>query len=622
VRSPRPAPCYAATSPSQSWFGRAEGSARKGIISKIEEDAMLPSRSGSSRWWRVVALAVLLLPLVFATRAAAQDATSTPAVPYYSDTQGPPQPGGVANFLLYEDPDNLNPLAGQTSIAAQVSTAILEGLTYSDPDGNYQTALAAELPTLENGDVAKDLSTVTWKLKPNVLWSDGQPFTSEDVKFTWEAARDPANGSADASHYDLISDVQTPDPLTVVVKYSKFNAGYLDQFPWIVPEHATGPVKEMANWDFNRNPIGTGPFKLQEWAPGEYLTTVKNENYREEGKPYLDGINFLVVPAEEARTARMIEGDGDVMLWSSVEADQQIKAAGAGESRTAPGIWVVEMRFNLSKPFDNNPGPTPPHPILGDLRVRQAITYAVNRDRIIDDLFDGRFYHIDSPLDVGWMKCQVEPFTYDPEKAKQLLDEVGWKDEDGDGIREAHGVAGVADGTKLSMTMNGYTGYSDLELIQLAIQEDLKAVGIDTKLENQEFAVIFGTWDDGSPRLLGDYDMLVYDSGFFAEPGADIEQQFGPNEVPSADNPGGENYIRWVRQDVGEWIDAANSSPDQAVRQENFCKVADAMRQDIPRFPILQFGEGSSYSYRLHGFTVSTWEYATWDAENWWVEQS
>jgi peptide/nickel transport system substrate-binding protein len=378
----------------------------------------------------------------------------------------------------------------------------------------------------------------------------------------------------------------------------------------------------MANWEFNRNPVGTGPFKLQEWAPGEYLTTVKNENYREEGKPYLDGINFLVVPAEEARTARMIEGDGDVMLWSSLEADQQIKAAGAGESRTAPGIWVVEMRFNLSKPFDNDPGATPPHPILGDLRVRQAITYAVNRDRIIDDLFEGRFYHIDSPLDVGWMKCQVEPFAYDPEKAKQLLDEVGWKDEDGDGIREAHGVEGVADGTKLSMTMNGYTGYSDLELIQLAIQEDLKAVGIDTKLENQEFAVIFGTWDDGSPRLLGDYDMLVYDSGFFAEPGADIEQQFGPSEVPSADNPGGENYIRWVRQDVGEWIDAANSSPDQAVRRENFCKVADALRQDIPRFPILQFGEGSSYSYRLHGFTVSTWEYATWDAENWWVEQS
>ena len=150
--------------------------------------------------------------------------------------------------------------------------------------------------------------------------------------------------------------MQTPDPETAVVTYSEFNAGYLDQFPWIVPKHATGPAEEMATWEFNRDPIGTGPFKLQEWAPGEYLTTVKNENYREEGKPYLDGINFLVVPAEEARTARMIEGDGDVMLWAGDEAEEQIEAAGAGMGRIAPGIWVVEMWFNLSKPFDGDPG--------------------------------------------------------------------------------------------------------------------------------------------------------------------------------------------------------------------------------------------------------------------------
>lgn len=583
---------------------------------------MKRSRFHAYWWWRVVAFVALLAPLALVPRGSnAQDVASTPAAPYYSDTQGPPQPGGVVNFLLYEDPDNLNPLAGQTSIAAQVSTAILEGLTYSDPDGNFQPALAAELPTLDNGGVSEDLTTVTWKLKPGVLWSDGEPFTSEDVKFTWEAARDAANGSAFASNYDLITDVQTPDPETVVVTYSSFNAGYLDQFPWILPQHATGPANEMATWDFNRNPIGTGPFKLQEWAPGEYLATVKNENYREEGKPYLDGINFLVVPAEEARTARMIEGDGDVMLWSGREADEQIEAAGAGAPRIAPGIWVVEMHFNLSKPFDGDPGATPPHPILGDHRVREAITYAVNRDRIIDDLFEGRVFHIDSPFAVGWMQCQVDPFTYDPEKAKQLLDEAGWTDEDGDGVREAHGVEGVEDGTPLSLQMNGYTGFSDLELIELAIQEDLKAVGVDTKLENQEFAVIFGTWDDGAPRLLGDYDILVYDRGWFAEPGKDIYQQMDPSQVPSAETPGGENFYRWVRDDVGEWIAAANSSPDVDVRRENFCQIADAAREDIPRFPILQFSEGSSYSNRMHNFTVSTWEYATWDAENWWVEQ-
>jgi peptide/nickel transport system substrate-binding protein len=591
----------------------------------VEKEAQMrkPSRSSRARGWRVGAMAALLVPLLAGPGAvlAQDDATPEAEAPYYSDTQGPPVPGGTVNFLLYEDPDSLNYWVGQTSIASQVTAAILEGLTFNDPDGNFQPELAAELPTLENGGVSEDLKTITWKLKPDVLWSDGTPFTSEDVKHTWESARDAANGSAYASDFELISDIQTPDPTTAVVTYSDFNAGYLDQFPWIVPKHATGPAEEMAEWEFNRAPIGTGPFKLQEWAPGEYLALVRNENYREEGKPYLDGINFLVVPAEEARTARMIEGDGDVMLWAGDEPEQQIEDAGAGMGRIAPGVWVVQMWFNLAKPFDDDPSADAPHPILGDHRVREAITFAVNRERIKKELLEGRVFDIDSPFDVGWMQCEVEPFTYDPEQAKALLDEAGWKDEDGDGIREAHGVEGVEDGTPLSLMMNGYTGFSTLELIELAIQEDLKAVGIDTRLENQEFAVIFGTWADGSPRLLGDYDLLVYDSGWFAEPGSRIDQAYHPAQVPSAENPGGDNFTRWVREDVGEWIDAANSSPDVEVRRENFCNVATAMREDIPDFPILQFSEGSVYSNRMHGYTVSTWEWGSWDSENWWVEQ-
>jgi peptide/nickel transport system substrate-binding protein len=543
--------------------------------------------------------------------------------PYYSDTQGPPQPGGMVNYLLYEDADRLNPVLGNTSIAAQVVTTILEGLTENDPDGNYVPVLAAELPTLENGGVSQDLTTVTWKLKPDVVWSNGEPFTSEDVKFTWQAAVSPANGAILAGRYAQIADIQTPDPHTVVITYKEFNAGYLDQFPWILPRFA-GPVDDMQNWEFNRNPIGTGPFMLKEWVSGDHITVVKNPLYREAaaGKPYIDGINFLVVPSEEARTAMMIEQDAHIMLWAGSDAEAQIEASGVATGRTAPGIWVLELRFNLSKPFDGDPGPTPPHPILGDRRVREAITMAINRQRINRELLaDTTVYDIDSPLAVGWMACQVEPWTYDPERAKALLDEVGWRDEDGDGVREAHGVPDVAEGTKLSLMMNGYTGFSTLELVELAVQEDLKNVGIEVKIENQDFAVIFGTWADKSPRMLGDYDLLIYDAGLFAEPGADIEQDFASSMIPSETNQGGTNIYRWNRQDVDAWIKAANSTPDINVRRENFCKVANALREDIVTFPILQFAEGSVYSHKLHGFTVSTWEWSTWDAENWWLEQ-
>lgn len=551
----------------------------------------------------------------------AQEATPETGQTYYEDTQGPPQPGGTLRYLLYEDPNSLNPIMGATTIALQVVAAILEGLAESAPDGTFVPILAAELPTPENGGISEDLLTVTWKLKEGVVWSDGTPFTSEDVRFTWEAARDAANGSTLATDYALITGIETPDDQTVVVTYSDFNAGYVDQFPWILPRHATGEIADMRNWAFNRAPIGTGPFKLDEWSSGEFLQLSANENYREENKPYLDELLFLVVPDESVRTAMMIEESAEIMLWSGQEADEQIEASGVGAPRTAPGVWVVEMRFNLSKPFDGDPGVDPPHPILGDIRTRRAITHGVNRDRINNELITGTVYELDSPLQVGWMDCRVEPFVFDPEAAMALLEEVGWRDEDGDGIREAHGVETVEDGTRLSLMMNGYTGFDTLDLIELAVQEDLMNIGMEIQIENQEFAVIFGTWEDGSPRMLGDYDILIYDAGLFAEPGADIARNYGPDQVPGPENQGGENFHRWVREDVGEWIIAANSSPDLEVRRENFCKVADALREDIVSFPILQFSEGSAYSNKLHNFAVSTWEWSTWDVENWWLEQ-
>lgn len=575
------------------------------------------SSSRSLRFIGSLALTLLMLGSMLGTAFAQEDDQGS-----YSDTQGPAVPGGNARFLLYEDPNTMNPIGGATSIAFQVINSIIEGLAENAPDGSFVPVLAAEIPTLDNGGVSADLTTVTWKLKEGLLWSDGTPVTSDDVKFTWEAAKDPANSSAVASDYALITDVQTPDPLTVVVSYASFNAGYADQFPWILPKHASGAVTDMANWPTNRAPIGTGPFQLDEWSSGEFIQLSRNDNYREEGKPYLDKLTFLVVPDEAVRAAMMQEEGAEIMLWAGNDAEEQIEASGVATGRTAPGIWVLEMRFNLSKPFDGDPGLTPAHPMLGDVNVRKAITLAVDRNRINHELLSAStLYDLDSPLAVGWMACQVEPFAFDREAAKELLEAAGWKDEDGDGIREAHGVAGVEDGTKFTLTMNGYTGFSTLDLVELAVQEDLKAVGIDAKIENQEFAVIFGTWEDNSPRKTGDFDILIYDGGLFAEPGSDIYNRYAPDQVPSADEPGGENFYRWVREDVGQWITAANASPDTEVRRENFCNVANAIREDIITFPILQFAEGSVYSNKLHGFTVSTWEWGTWDSENWWLEQ-
>ncbi len=538
---------------------------------------------------------------------------------YVDEAPGDPQPGGMLNYLLYEDPDSLNPIIGQTSIAVQVTTAILEPLAETLPDGSWAPILAEELPTLENGGVSEDLLTVTWKLKEGVLWHDGEPLTSADVKFTYEAAQNLEGGSAVSSEYELIESVETPDDLTVVVHYSDINVGYLDQFKWIIPEHATGDISDMLNWEFNRQPIGTGPFKFGEWMAADHITVLKNEDYREEGKPYLDGINFLVIPAEESRTARMLQGDGHVMLWPGSEAGDQFESSDVVQVRDAPGIWVTQLRFNLSKPYDGDAGPEPPHPVLGDPRVRQAIAMAIDRERINHEIMDTLV--IDSPLAVGWIMSEVEPFEYDPEAAKVLLEEAGWVDEDGDGIREAKGSEFADDGTKMELTVNGYTSFTPIDLGELAIQEDLANIGIKLNIQNQDFAIIFGTWADQSPRLLGDYDLLYYDSGFFIEPHSEIFAEFHSSGIPGEDNPAGQNIYRWQRDDVDEALEAAGATIDVEERRAAYQIVADAIREDIPTFPVQQFTEGSAYSTRMHGFIVSTWEWSTWDCENWWLEQ-
>jgi peptide/nickel transport system substrate-binding protein len=531
---------------------------------------------------------------------------------YVDPHPGPPQPGGMLNYLLYEDPDTLNPLIGGTGLALQPIVSMLEPLAETLPDGSWTPILAAEIPTIEDGGVSEDLLTITWKLREGVLWHDGEPFTSDDVKFTWEAASSVDGGSIVSTEFERIVSVDTPDDLTAVVTYSEFNVGYIDQFPYIIPRHATGDVADMLNWDFNRAPVGTGPFAFEEWAAAERVTVVKNETYREEGKPYLDGINFLVIPSEESRAAQMLQGDAHIMLWPGQEADDDFEASDVAKVRLAPGIWTARLHFNLSEPFDDDPSASAPHPLFGDLAVRQAIGMAINRDRIVNEVVSDVVL-CDSIFKVGWINVDAEPWEFDPEGAMALLEEAGWVEGDG-GIREK-------DGVRAEFVCNGYTSFTPNELSQLAIQEDLKNIGIDMRIENQDFAVIFGTWEDGAPRKTGDYDALFYDGGFFIEPHDSIYLQYHPSQVPTEDNPGGQNYWRWVRDDVGEWIDAAGATPDQEERRANYQKVADAAREDVIMIPVFQFTEGSAYSTRLHGFTVSTWEYSTWDCENWWFEE-
>ena len=523
--------------------------------------------------------------------------------------------GGTVVLVIPEEPAGLNRYLADAAIVYQVSDASVIGLTTPNEKGEYTPRLAAELPA-----ISEDQKIVTWKLREGLKWSDGEPLTSDDIKFTWEAVSNPDSGAYNATAgFDLIESIETPDDLTAIVQYSEPFVGYLGQFSAaVLPRHATGAPEEMTNWKYNMKPVVAGPFVVTDWRSGESITMDRNPNYYEEGKPYLDQLVFRIVPEPAAQTALVKQGEAHVHLWPGEEkAEYDSLMAGTASQVLVPGIWNMTIDFNLSKPGDDDPSASEPHPILGDIRVRQAISHAIDYDTLINDVLNGQVSPSTNPFMYGWYQCDLpRMYNFDVEKAKQLLTEAGWV-EGPDGIRVADGALYAEDGTRLSLELQGYTSFEPLERTEQFIVENLKAVGIEANIQNYDFSIIFGSFADGSPRMTGDYDMLIFDRGYYLEPQGDVQSSYLSTNIPSADNPDGGNYFRWVNPKADEAIEAAGSTFDQSVRRDAYCELGKLIQEDAVQNQIYLFQDGYGFSSKLEGYVVSTWGSMTWDVQNW-----
>jgi peptide/nickel transport system substrate-binding protein len=480
--------------------------------------------------------------------------------------------------------------------------------------------LAQELPTLDNSGLSADYLTVTWKLRAGLKWSDGEPITSDDIKFTVEVLSNPNSGAVSGTGgFDLITNVATPDDQTAVLTYASPYPGYLDQFAYgLLPRHATGAVEEMTSWEWNRKPVGAGPFVVSDWVSGESITMTRNPNYFEEGKPYLDSLVFRIVPEPTAQTAMMLNGEAQFHLWpGEFKADYDELLKGKATQHLIPGIWNMAIDFNLSAPFDGDPSAATPHPILGDIRVRQAIASAIDYQTLQEDVLKGSVGDSTNPFAYGWYQCDLpRKYGFDQAKANQLLDEAGWVMGD-DGIRVAKGALYAPDGTRLSLELQGYTAFDPLQLTEEFIVENLKAVGIEARIQNYDFSIIFGTYEDNSPRMIGDYDMLIFDRGFTTEPQGYVFDAYHSSTIPGPENTTGGNYFRWVNGSVDAALETAGSSFDQATRKQAYCTVGQAVIDDLPQVYLYLFQDNYGIADNLTGYTLSTWGSMSWGAQNW-----
>lgn len=549
--------------------------------------------------------------VLLASAAAMVAGCATPSGPGSAPRANQPRRGGVVRVALSAEPSVLNPVLDTRTVNVLVSRNILEGLLKTLPDGSRAPRLAAEVPSFDNGGISQDGLTITWKLRSGVVWSDGRPFTSRDVAFTYGVNMNPANPLPRPAGYPDIASVTTPDDTTVVVTYRTLYADSKSHFLWVLPEHVFGGDTAIEGHPFNRAPLGTGPFAFKTWIPGDSIVLEPNPNYREPGKPYLDSLIFKIVPSREVGIlwlkAREIE-----VLWGVIEAHiPEIEAMPDVVLDQMPGNFTEYLFLNASCPSGPRQGdPRCPHPVLGDLRVRQAVELAIDKRAIVDELLDGHARVATSILSTGPFATSLPPSEHNPGKARQLLEEAGWR-VGRDGIRDK-------DGVRASLTSLAAAGDNVRQQTQELVQAQLRAVGIELNVQN--FRGPLGSWRDNGPVARGNFDTFMNSGPTIIDPHPLLLNALHSSQVPTEQTPSGGNIHRIVDPELDRALEAAGATLDEAARKAAYQTVAERVDAGKGRIPLYGRLSLHAFNQRVKGWVGNIWEHFTWSTEDWWID--
>ena len=526
----------------------------------------------------------------------------------------------VVTIGIYQEPETLNMHLGVQTVVTVVTKPAVEYLIDVDEKGQYFPALAKEVPTVENGGVSADGLTITYKLREDVVWQDGEPFTSEDVKFTWEAIMNDKNLVKSRTGYELIESVETPDPHTAVVKYKEYFAPYLTRFYAILPKHILGDLPDINDAPYNRMPIVTGPFMFTEWKSGDYILLEKNPKYRDADNVKLDKVYFKIIPSREVGIAQLKAGDIDA-VWDLIEAQiPQMEEDPNINLCLGYALTSERLILNLSTPESpHNGDPDYPHPILGDLKVRQAIQYAIDKQLIVDKLLYGKAKVTATDIPDGWAhNPDLPPSEYDPEKAKTLLEEAGWTVGD-DGVREK-------DGMKMRLKITTTTGNKLREQVEQVLVAMLKKVGVDLYIENVPSSVLFGSWANDADRKKGRFDIMMYTTGPGSDPHEHFYGYYHSSMIPTEENGGsGYNYTRHRDEELDRYLDLAASAPSMEERADAYRKAQTRLTQILPHIYLYRRINVDAFRNHVKGWTPNgygTLDAAfTWDIAKWYIEE-
>ena len=472
---------------------------------------------------------------------------------------------GASNDVLIiaydREPDTLNRFS--THILEDVQTCVVEGLVTTDEKMNVIPLLAAEVPTPENGGVVMRPDggmDVTWKLRPGVTWHDGVPFTSADVKFTVDAINSPSYNPESTDGFDRITSVDTPDSLTAVVHYKEPYAPYEIQFVrGALPKHVLEGKDIDQATEYNRNPLGTGPYKVTEWKTGEYILLDKVDHYwRGAQYPKIKRILFKFIPNTTTRINQLKSGEAHVAALVPWDKYRELK--------DVPGLTIHRMMGNSYEHITLNERAVE---AFRDVRVRRALIHAIDRELLTKTVLDGLAPVIDGAIQpLSWAYTDsVMKYPFDVAKAKALLDDAGWKDSNGDGIRDKGGKP-------FAFTLMTQAGFAIRENIAQAVQRQLKDVGVDVKIQLVDGTSISSLWFEGK------FDAMLHWWHMPSDP--EITLFFASDRTP----PAGRN-INYIADDsLDKLLYASDRTVAQGPRRALLVAAQQRLAELAPEIPL------------------------------------
>ena len=540
--------------------------------------------------------------------------TEPPATePPAAATEPPAAEGtGTVTITFTQEPDNLNPMYTEMFFSGILREFWLKPVWTFNANAEPVPVLASEIPSLENGGLSEDGTTVTIKLRDDITWSDGEPLTSEDFVFTYDMIMSEQNVPLSRFPYeDYVASVEAPDATTVVVNFNEPFAAWLTTlFYFVLPQHVLQPVFESegtidtAEW--NRAPtVGVGPFVFSEWETGSHIAFTANPNWIE--PPQIEQVFIRIVPDDAAQEAAIIAGDTDIGVFLSSDQIEKLEAGGE--------VDVVAVASGYSEGWFLNVNPETAHPAMLDVNVRKAIALATDRFTIVNDLLDETVNPVNANFwdnNPPYGNTDIEPYPYDPDEAQRLLDEAGWVDSNGDGTRDKDGV---------ELVLRYITNDRELRKnVQAVVQQQWSLVGIGAELVNYSSDVFWNGYNDNGPQAQGIYDIAEYSSVSTSFPDPESSANWLCNAISSADNPDGANWQGYCDPEMDELLNEQATTLDFDARLELYKQIQQKMYDEVLYIGMWKDPDLWSINNRVSNVELGG-VYPFWNAHEWEVSE-